>query len=62
MRPNLPGPVGSIQHARQHCEAFYTYYNHEHRHSGIGLFTPASVHHGTAAQIREQRQRTRDTA
>ncbi|MEU4160920.1 hypothetical protein AB0E94_31190, partial [Actinoplanes sp. NPDC026670] len=40
----------------------YTYYNHEHRHSGIGLHTPASVHHGTAGQIREQRQRTLDAA
>lgn len=51
--PMFPERFGSIQHARQHCEAFYTYYNHEHRHSGIGLHTPASVHHGTAGQIRE---------
>ena len=27
---------------------FFTYYNNEHRHSGIGLHTPASVHVGTA--------------
>ncbi|MGI5186108.1 IS3 family transposase [Dactylosporangium sp. CA-152071] len=60
--PTFPDRFGSIQHARQHCEAFYTYYNHEHRHSGIGLHTPASVHHGTAGQIREQRQRTLDAA
>jgi len=60
--PTFPERFGSIQHARQHCEAFYSYYNHEHRHSGIGLHTPASVHHGTAEQIREQRQRTLDTA
>ncbi|MFD2763528.1 IS3 family transposase [Micromonospora eburnea] len=60
--PSFPDRFGSIQHARQHCEAFYTYYNHEHRHSGIGLHTPASVHHGTAGQIREQRQQTLDAA
>jgi putative transposase len=60
--PQFPDRFGSIQHARQHCEAFYTYYNHEHRHSGIGLHTPASVHHGTADLVREQRQRTLDTA
>jgi putative transposase len=60
--PTFPDRFGSIQHARQHCEAFYTYYNHEHRHSGIGLHTPASVHHGTAGQIRRQRQQTLDTA
>lgn len=60
--PTFPTRFGSIQHAREHCEAFYTYYNHEHRHSGIGLHTPASVHFGTADMVREQRQRTLDAA
>jgi transposase InsO family protein len=60
--PAFPGRFGSIQHAREHCEAFYTYYNHEHRHSGIGLHTPASVHFGTAETIREQRQLTLNAA
>ena len=36
-------------------EAFVTYYNNEHRHSGIGLHTPASVHDGTAIQIQARR-------
>ena len=35
---------------------FFTYYNHEHRHSGIGLHTPYSVHTGTAAAIQDKRQ------
>ncbi len=35
---------------------FFTYYNHEHRHSGIGLHTPHSMHIGTAHAIQEQRQ------
>jgi putative transposase len=43
-------------------EQFFSYYNHEHRHSGIGLHTPASVHYGTAAQIRVQRAVTLDAA
>lgn len=60
--PTFPDRFGSLQHARQHCDAFYSYYNHEHRHSGIGLHTPASVHHGTAEAIREQRQHTLDAA
>jgi putative transposase len=60
--PSFPARFGSLQHARQHSEAFYTYYNHEHRHCGIGLHTPASVHHGTAEIIRTQRQHTLDTA
>ena len=29
------------------CDAFFTYYNTEHRHSGIAMHTPASVHDGT---------------
>ena len=33
-----------------------------HRHSGIGLHTPASVHYGTHTEIREQRQTTLNTA
>ena len=35
---------------------FFTYYNHEHRHSGIGLHTPYSVHIGTAPAIQDKRQ------
>jgi putative transposase len=60
--PTFPTQFGSIQHARQHCEGFYAYYNHEHRHSGIGLHTPASVHHGTAELVRDQRQQTLNAA
>lgn len=43
-------------------ERFFGYYNHEHRHSGIGLHTPASVHHGTAGHVRALRQATLDAA
>jgi putative transposase len=60
--PAFPGSFGSIQHARQFCETFFDYYNHQHRHSGIGLHTPASVHYGTAIEIRAQRTVTLDAA
>lgn len=60
--PVFPESFGSLADARAFCEAFFGYYNHEHRHSGIGLHTPASVHHGTATQIRAQRQHTLDAA
>ena len=33
-------------------------YNHVHRHAGIGLHTPASVHYGTATEIRAARADT----
>ncbi len=60
--PAFPGTFGSIQHARAFCETFFAYYNHEHRHCGIGLHTPASVHYGTATEIRAQRAVTLDAA
>ena len=41
---------------------FFVYYNHEHRHSGIGLHTPATVHYGTAEEIRAHRAATLDAA
>jgi putative transposase len=56
--PAFPDRFGCIQDARTFCERFFDHYNHEHRHSGIGPHTPASVHHGTAAQIRAQRAET----
>ena len=60
--PAFPGGFGSIHDARAFCETFFAYYNHEHRHSGIGLHTPASVHYGTATEIRAQRTATLDAA
>ena len=54
--PAFPGTFGSLQDARAFCAAFFTYYNHEHRHSGIGLHTPYSVHIGTAPAIQDKRQ------
>ena len=52
------GRFGCIEDARTFSETFFTYYNHEHRHSGIGLHPPASVHYGTHVEIREQRRTT----
>lgn len=60
--PVFPDRFGSLADARAFGEEFFGYYNHEHRHSGIGLHTPASVHHGTAGEVRAQRQHTLDAA
>jgi putative transposase len=49
-RPAFPDRFGSIQDVRAHCHAFFPWYNTEHRHSGLGLLTPADVHHGVADQ------------
>ena len=55
--PRFPDRFGSIQHARTFCRPFFDGYNHEHRHSGIGLMTPAAVHFGYAAAIHANRAR-----
>jgi putative transposase len=54
-QPDFPGRFASIEAARAHCQVFFPWYNDHHRHSGLGLHTPADVHHGTAAAIRAQR-------
>jgi putative transposase len=60
--PAFPERFGSIADASQFCDIFFEYYNHEHRHSGIGLHTPASVHFGTAEQVRAERARMLEAA
>ena len=54
-RPDFPDRFGSYEDARGHCGRFFPWYNDDHRHSGIGLHTPADVHYGRAEAIREQR-------
>jgi putative transposase len=49
--PSFPDRFGCIQDARAFCQGFFGWYNHEHRHSGIALLTPADVHHGRASQV-----------
>lgn len=60
--PAFPGEFGSIQDANSFCEAFFTYYNNEHRHSGIAMHTPASVHDGTWEQVQDRRAATLQAA
>ena len=54
-RPEFPDRCGCIEDGRAFCGPFFDWYNNDHRHSGLGLHTPASVHYGTATAIREQR-------
>jgi transposase InsO family protein len=60
--PEFPDRFGSYEDALGFGHRFFHYYNHEHRHSGIGLMTPAAVHHGRAPQIIVARQDTLLTA
>jgi putative transposase len=60
--PTFPDRFSSLQHARAFCDRFFDYYNLEHRHSGIGLHTPADVHTGRHHAVRAHRQAVLDTA
>jgi putative transposase len=50
-RPDFPRRFGSIEDARTFCQAFFQWYNQEHRHSGISLLTPEMLHYGQAQQV-----------
>ena len=56
-RPGFPQRFDSIEHARTFCRDFFSWYNHQHRHAGIGLMTPTAVHHGRAEKVHADRAR-----
>ena len=61
-RPSFPDRFGSLEHGRAHCGDFFRWYNSEHHHVGLGLYTPHDVHHGLAVAKREQRMRVLEEA
>jgi putative transposase len=56
-RAEFPDRFGSIEDGRAFCRRFFHWYNHEHRHSGLGFHTPAAVHLGHAEGIQVERAR-----
>ena len=54
--PQFPSRFGSAEDGRLFCCGFFDYYNFHHRHSGIGLMTPADVHYGRAEQLTTARR------
>lgn len=61
-RPDFPDRFGSIQDARVHCQHFFRWYNQQHKHSGIAMLTPQTVHYGHADHVLNQRQQTLNLA
>jgi transposase InsO family protein len=60
--PVFPERFGSLADARRLMNTFVEGYNHTHRHTGIGLNTPADVHYGLAADKALERAATRAAA
>ena len=61
-RPDFPERFGSEQDARLHGRTFFPWYNTEHRHSGIAMLTPATVHYGRAEEVLERRYQVMQAA
>lgn len=55
--PSFPERFASITDARSFCVDFFRWYNHEHRHSGIAMMTPAVIHNGDAKNVLDNRNR-----
>jgi putative transposase len=54
--PLFPERFGSLADGRTFGQAFFRWYNDDHRHSGLGFLTPAVVHFGEAGHVRAGRQ------
>lgn len=54
-RPDFPDRFGCIEDSRSFSQGFFTWYNTEHHHWGIGLLTPEAVHYGLAEKTQKAR-------
>lgn len=54
--PEYPERFGCIEDARDYCRRFFEWYNHEHKHTGIALLTPDTVHYGREKAVLTHRQ------
>ncbi len=54
-RPGFPERFTCIEEARSFCQDFFTWYNADHRHAGIGLMPPEAVHYGRATDLHASR-------
>ena len=61
-RHDYPGRFGSLKDARAWANSFFTWYNSQHYHSGIGLLSPGTVHYGKAESALIKRQQVLETA
>ncbi len=56
--PSFPERFGGLADARAWGQQLFTWYNHEHHHTALGLMTPAAVHQGQALELYQTRQLT----
>jgi putative transposase len=56
--PGFPPFFANIEQGRDYCRTFFPWYNEQHRHGGIALFTPHDVHHGLVESRTASRRTT----
>ena len=61
-QPDYPERFTSLAHARAWCQEFFAWYNDQHQHSGLALFTPADVFYGHVEEVAARRQVALDNA
>jgi transposase InsO family protein len=61
-RPDYPERFGCLVEARAWAHTFFTWYNDDHHHTGLGLMTPVVVHSGQAETVLQKRQHVLDIA
>lgn len=57
-RPNYPGTFHTLDQARAFVASYVPWYNQNHKHSGIALFSPDEVHNGSWRTLWWHRDRT----
>ncbi len=55
-QPDYPGRFRDARHGRGWCGDFFGWYNNEHHHEGLNLFTPADVFFGRVEFVAARRQ------
>jgi putative transposase len=61
-QPDYPGRFADIDGARAWFQDFFEWYNDQHHHEGLALFTPGQVFRGEVADVAAVRQRALDGA
>jgi putative transposase len=61
-RPDYPDRFMDVLDAQSWARRFFTWYNDDHHHTGLGLLTPAVVHFGHAPEVLAARKLTLDLA
>jgi len=61
-QPDYPDRFASQPHARSWCQDFFAWYNDDHQHSGLALFTPSDVYFSRVDKVAATRQVALDAA